>query len=194
MPRKILEFRYLLPVYIILLVVMFLLPYFSADGYSVFKNTTSQLGAQNAPNAWVMNMVFFLLGAACILEAWLHLRNFWFQKVILTIFGLGLIFIAFFQHAPITGSIPFNSLEDEIHSFFANVIGFAFTILAFSAAFITKSHVGKIMALLLGCISTILSALMFSLTTYTGILQRLMFILAFAWLIFFFEEVRTLEN
>lgn len=82
MPKSIARYRFLLPVYIFLILAMFLLPSFSVEGYSVLKNTTSHLGAQNAPYAWVMNVVFFMLGAACILEGWLHLHRFWFQKLI----------------------------------------------------------------------------------------------------------------
>lgn len=36
----------LLPVYLALLIVMFLLPRFNFEGYSILRNTTSHLGAQ----------------------------------------------------------------------------------------------------------------------------------------------------
>lgn len=186
------RFRYLLPAYVTLLIVIFLLPYYSAEGYSVIKNTTSQLGAQNSPKAWIMNTVFFLMGTVCILEGCLRLRNFWFQKAVLGIFGLALIMAAFFQHAPITDG-PFNHLEDQLHSIAATLVGFSFTALAFSAVFVVRFVLSRILAFSAGCISVVLSILMFSLPDYTGILQRLMFILAFAWLIYFFEHFRTAE-
>lgn len=189
--NKFLRLRYLLSAYVVMLIVMFLLPSFSVEGYSVLKNTTSHLGAQNAPYAWVMNVVFFMLGAVCILEGWLHLNRFWFQKLILTVFGLGLILTGIFQHAPINPGIPFNALEDSLHSVMATVVGFSFTILAFSAIFIAKSHISRFLALFSGCMAVIFSVLMFSLTDFTGILQRLMFIFSFAWLIFFLEEARA---
>lgn len=189
--NKFFRFRYLLTAYVALLIVMFLLPRYSVEGYSVLKNTTSHLGAQNAPFAWVMNTVFLLLGAACVMEGWLHLKDLWCQKLLLTVFGLGLVGLAFARHAPIVEGVPFSALEDQAHSVLATLIGFSFTILAFSAIFVAKAHLSRILALTAGCISVIISLLMFTLPDYTGILQRLMFIFAFAWLIFFLEEART---
>ncbi len=94
----------------------------------MIRHTTSQLGAQMTPNAWVMNTVFFLLGAACIIESWFYLKKYWFQKILLTIFGLSLIFTAIYQHAPVNLDLAYDLREDQLHSFFASVVGFSFTI------------------------------------------------------------------
>lgn len=88
--------RYLLYTFLLLLLIMFLLPFYSADTYSIVKNTTSHLGAQSTPNAWIMNLAFILAGISCILEAWLHLRKYWFHKMLLSIFGLSLMFTGIF--------------------------------------------------------------------------------------------------
>jgi hypothetical membrane protein len=182
----------ILPVYIILLLVMFILPYFSAEGYSILSNTTSQLGAQNTPNAWIMNITFGLLGLACIWEAIRYLKHYWFQKILLIIFGVGLIFTAIFQHAPITEGVPYNLLEDQIHSVSASIVGFSFTLFSFSVAFIEKTNRRRIIALFMGLLATGLSLLMFSVTDLAGVWQRLMFTASFAWIIFFFAcEKRT---
>lgn len=181
------QFRYLLATYIVLILVMFILPNYSSENYSLLKNTTSHLGAQNTQNAWVMNITFVLLGAACIIEAWINLQPYWFQKVFLTIFGAGLIMIAIYQHAPITEGIPYSVSEDNMHSFFATVVGFSFTSFAISAVFIEQSKIRRMLALLIGIISIVLSVLMFSMTNYMGLWQRLLFIISFAWLLFFME-------
>jgi len=177
----------ILPSYIILLLVMFILPFFSAAGYSILSNTTSQLGAQNTPNAWVMNITFGLLGLACIGEASLYLKEYWFQKILLIIFGLGLILTAIFQHAPINEAVAYNLLEDQIHSISASIVGFSFTIFSISVAFIEETNKRRIIALCMGLLATGLSFLMFSVTDLTGVWQRLMFTTSFAWLLFFFE-------
>lgn len=187
---KMQNIRFLLPVYIVLILVMLILPYYSAEGYSMFKHTTSHLGAQNTPNAWIMNIVFCLLGIACILEGLFHLRQYWVHKILLTIFGVGLILVGIFQHAPIVEEIPYNLSEDKMHSLFATVVGLSFTIFAISAAFIEKTNTKRILALLVGLIATGLSILMFSVIDFAGLWQRLMFIISFAWLIFFFEGMR----
>lgn len=170
---------------------MFILPFFSAEGYSILLNSTSQLGAQNTPNSWVMNITFGLMGFVCILEGLLNLKNHWIQIILLISFGLGLISTAIFQHAPINEAISYNLQEDKIHSIAATIIGFSFTLFAFSAAFIETSNKRRVLALLAGFLATGLSLLMFSVASYTGIWQRLMFIVSFGWIIFFFEARKT---
>ncbi|MBE0685244.1 MAG: DUF998 domain-containing protein [Anaerolineaceae bacterium] len=184
----------ILPVYIILLLVMFILPYFSAEGYSILSNTTSQLGAQNTPNTWIMNITFGLLGLVCIWEALRYLENYWFQKILLIFFGVGLIFTAIFQHAPITEGVPYNLLEDQIHSVSASMVGFSFTLFSFSIAFIEKTNKRRIVALFMGFLATGFSLLMFSITDLTGVWQRLMFTASFAWIIFFFAGRKSTKS
>ena len=41
--------EFLVPSYLILLLVIFILPFYSVESYSILKNTTSHLGAQHAP-------------------------------------------------------------------------------------------------------------------------------------------------
>ena len=182
------RFRYVLFAYVILLAVMFILPFFSAEGYSMLRHTTSQLGAQNTPFAWVMNTTFVLMGAACVLDGWRHLGHYWFQKILLTIFGLGLILTGIFSHAPITAGVPYSLAEDGYHSLFASVVGFSFTILAFSAVFIEDTNRSRVAALAIGIAATLLSMLIFNVSSYAGVWQRLMFITSFAWLLIFLKN------
>lgn len=185
--------RLLLPLYVLLLAVMFILPIFSMDGYSVIAHTTSQLGAQNTPHAWVMNITFMLLGIASILEGWHLLGAYYVQKSLLFLFGSGLIMTAIFQHAPIVDGMPYNMVEDQLHSIFASVVGFSFVLFAFSAAFIEPDLKRRWLALAVGMIASGLSLLMSMLGDYSGVWQRLIFMLSFAWLIFFFEDRRQLS-
>lgn len=184
------KINYLIPVFALLLFVMFILPFYSADGYLLFKNTTSHLGAQNTPNAWIMNTTFCLLGIATMIEGWIHLKKYYFQKIIIFIFGIGLIFTGFFHHAPIIEDIPYSIFEDQMHSIFATIVGFSFTLFAISVAFIEKETLNRIIAFLIGIVATGLSILMFYVPDYAGLWQRLIFNFSFAWLIYFFERRR----
>ncbi|MGO1060875.1 hypothetical protein ACTL32_17315 [Planococcus sp. FY231025] len=58
--------------YILFLLAAFGLPFFSFDGYSNARNTTSHLGAQGSPHSWFMNAVFVFLGARAI---WITFRS-----------------------------------------------------------------------------------------------------------------------
>ena len=176
----------LLPaVYILMLLVMFILPFFSVDEYSILKNTTSHLGAQGAPLAWVMNVVFALLGTASIIDGWGRLSNFWLHKVALVVFGTSLFLTAFFQHAPIVSDVGFNVLEDDLHSIFATITGFSFTFFAIASAFIESTRRRKIIAACVGITATLLSILIFNVDELAGVWQRMMFIIVFAWLMYF---------
>ncbi len=172
-------------VYIFMLLVVFILPFFSVDKYSIIKNTTSHLGAQGAPYAWVMNMIFALLGMATIVDGWMRLSNYWLHKVVLTIFGISLVLTAFFQHAPIIPEVEFNMLEDDLHSKFATITGFSFTFFTLAAAFIETTKRRRVIAIGMGIIAIFLSILIFNVAILAGVWQRMMFIIMFAWLMYF---------
>jgi hypothetical membrane protein len=164
---------------------MFILPFFSVDEYSILKNTTSHLGAQDAPYAWVMNVVFALLGIAAIVDGWMRLSKYWLHKVVLTIFGMSLVLTAFFQHAPIVPDVAFSELEDDLHSKFATITGFSFIFFAIAAAFIESTILRRVIAVGVGIIASFLSMLIFNMADLAGIWQRMMFIITFAWLMYF---------
>jgi len=188
---KLHKLRLILLFFIIMFLTFFILPHYSLEEYSILKHTTSHLGAQHSPNAWIMNISFILLGISCILESWFHLKRYWVHKILLIIFGSGLILVAIFQHAPIVEGTPYSQLEDTMHSIFATIVGISFTLFAFSAAFIEKTNKRRIFALLVGLMSIGFSMLIFSLVDLAGLWQRIMFILSFTWLSLFFEEMRT---
>jgi hypothetical membrane protein len=165
----------------------------SVDTYSIVKNTTSHLGAQNAPNAWIMNVTFVLVGISCVLESWLHLGEFCFHRILLSVFGLGLVFTGVFHHAPIIEGIVYNSMEDNLHSIFASIVGFSFTVYAISSAFIDKDVKHKVIDIIVGITATSLSVLMGYMPDYSGIWQRMIFIISFTWLILMLKRIDSLQ-
>ena len=187
------QLKYLIFAYILMWVVIFVLPFFSFESYSIIKNTTSHLGAQNAPNGWIMNLTFICLGLGSLLSGWNYLKGYFFHRIVLSVFSLALILAAFFQHAPIEAGIPFNETEDNLHSVLASITGFAFTLFAISSAFIVRKTQDKILALSAGIIATLLSLLMFQLESLMGVWQRGIFIGSFGWMIYFFSDFGRLE-
>ena len=177
--------------YILMILVIFILPFFSVEEYSILKNTTSHLGAQDAPHAWVMNATFALLGLATIIDGWKRLSNFWLHKATLIVFGISLVLTAFFQNAPIVPNVGFSVLEDNLHSIFATVVGFSFVFFTVSAAFIESTRRRKIIAVGIAITAMILSMLIFNLEELAGVWQRMMFIIMFAWLTYFLYSRRS---
>lgn len=182
---KYIKLGFLPTAYILMLLVIFILPVFSVDEYSILKNTTSHLAAQDAPNAWVMNSVFILLGLASIIDGWKRLSGFWLHKATIIVFGISLTLSAFFQHAPIVPDAEFSLLEDDLHSKLATIVGFSFVFFTISAAFIESTKERKTIAVGTAIIAMLLSFLIFNLDEFAGVWQRLMFIIMFAWLMYF---------
>ncbi|MDY0234985.1 MAG: DUF998 domain-containing protein [Gudongella sp.] len=182
------KYGYIKWAFIFLFSVMFLLPFFTAEGYSIIKHTTSELGAQNTPNSWIMNLAFFAMGFACIIEAIIYLKGYLIQKIILIIFGVALIAAGVFSHMPIDRSIDFSLNEDYYHSIASSLTGFSFTIFTIAAAFIEFPKRRSIIAILVGLIVVGLSLLMIFIPEYSGVWQRLIFTISFVWMIYFFRR------
>lgn len=181
--------------FLILLLVMFILPFFSAQGYSMVRHTTSELGAQFTPNSWIMNIIFMGLGVLCILEALFTLRSFKMHQMILMLFGLGLILSGIFKHMPIDPDLSYRIREDDLHSVASSLVGMSFTFFAISSIFIVHSKRNKMIALSMGVLALTISSFIFILPDYAGVFQRLMFISSFVWLFYFLTgrefEVKT---
>ncbi|NLW12236.1 MAG: DUF998 domain-containing protein [Clostridiaceae bacterium] len=112
----------------------------------------------------------------------------------LSVFGLGLMFTGIFHHAPIIAGITYNSIEDNLHSIFASIVGLSFTVYAISSAFIEKQVKHRVIDIIVGFTATILSMLMGYMPDYSGIWQRAIFIISFTWLIFMLERIRALSR
>ncbi|MBT8300475.1 MAG: DUF998 domain-containing protein [Maribacter sp.] len=179
--------EFLVPPYLILLLVIFILPFYSVESYSILQNTSSHLGAQHSPYAWVMNTTFVLLGLGTMLSGWPYLKGFGFHKLALLIFGFSLIGAAIYQHAPIIVGVTFDAKEDRMHSIFSSLTGASFTVFAIGAVFILRHRTAKISALSVGALAILLSVLIFTVPEFKGIWQRALFIVAFGWLIVLFN-------
>ena len=167
--------------YILFLLVSLLLPIFSFDGYSIISNTTSHLGAQGSPNAWIMNLTFIILALTTL---WIVLSTkVRFHQVFGFIFSLSLLITGLFRHGSLIEGYPSNLVFDQLHSIFATTTGISFVILSLGHGF-TSQGKQKTIGFLLAFGATLLSFAMMALPAYMGIFQRLMFILAFAWLFF----------
>lgn len=124
--------------YMLFVLVAFILPFFSFKGYSIINHTTSHLGAQGSPYAFIMNGMFVLLG---LLSFYTFFQTkVVFYQVIGGLFGISLALTGVFLHGPLVEGIVVNTLYDTLHSVFASTTGFSFTFLVFGHEFM---HTGK---------------------------------------------------
>ncbi|MFD1031379.1 DUF998 domain-containing protein [Metaplanococcus flavidus] len=171
-------------IFFLFLVVSNGMALFSFSGYSLLSNTTSHLGAKGSPNSWVMNSVFVALGTMAILVTF-H-TGVRYHQIVGAIFGLSLVMTGFFQHAPLIQSMSVNQLEDQIHSIFAGITGFSFTILAVDHTFISSGS-QRTAGIIMAIVAIVISLAMMNFPAIMGLLQRVMFVSAFGWLFFFLK-------
>lgn len=170
-----------LRIYILFVLTIFILPYFSFENYSILKHTTSHLGAQGSPNALWMNMTFVILALTTLIHFQVNQDP--SQRVLGSLFSLAFLFTGIFPHAPLVDYVEVNVQFDFLHSVFATLTGILFTLLAFSAVF-AKYTQKRNLSVIATTISILCSILMYFFPSYTGITQRILFVYAFYWILF----------
>lgn len=172
-------------VYSLMVIVMFVLPYFSAESYSILKHTTSQLGAQNTPNSLVMNGTFALLAFVAAYGGRITFKKDIFLLFLILVFSFSMFLTAVFSHAPISSDVQFSQSEDSLHSLFSSLTGFSFIFFAISYAFSQKEKRKSIRAISVAVLASVLTVLIFQFPELAGIWQRAIFLTTFYWLFFF---------
>lgn len=167
-----------------LVLVMLLLPLWSFEGYSVVEHTTSHLGAQGSPNAWVMNATFLVVGVAGQFAGWRKLGSHPLALLLLSLFAISLVLTGLYRHAPVIEGVEANDFEDRRHSLFATTTGIGFVAFAVSMAFISRVSRDRAIAAVVAGAATLLSLAMAVWPDLAGLLQRAMFLMAFVWLIY----------
>jgi hypothetical membrane protein len=181
------EILILVAAYALLILVMFILPFFSTSEYSIIRNTLSELGAQNTQNAWIMNFTFVSLGIGSIIAGWRYFEGFAFQRLFLFLFGISLTLAAFFNHAPVNTLTQYKIPEDGWHSYFIFTSGLTFIILTVASTFMFKKQADKLLATITGISAIFLSVLMSEAAQMAGVWQRLFFIISLGWMIYTFK-------
>lgn len=159
-------------------------PLLMPAGYSWVQHTISESAAQGLAGAWLARLGFLLFGLAVI---WLTntLNTTWARGVVWlhTAFGVCMIATAAFSHKPWLIGVPYDRIEDALHSFTATAMGFAFT-LALVFRLLQRSQHDKLGRTLDGIAiiaATAIPLLMFTNTMIAGLVQRLMFLISYLW-------------
>lgn len=115
--------------------------------------------------------------------AWSHAS--WTPAARFAHFGFGILMTvtAMASAKPWLAGVPFDAAEDRIHSFAATAMGFAFAlgILAVVLGHRGSSRPIRALDLIAILASIVIPLSMTALPEYAGILQRLMFIVAYVW-------------
>ncbi len=159
-------------------------PLLMPPGYSWLTHTTSESAAQALEGAWLARLGFILFGLTVIWLAsfktavWARAAV-WFHLA----FGVCMVGTAAFSHSPWLAGVPFDPVENFLHSLTATVLGFAF---AFGVVvrFLQREKgdkMGRLLDVTAVAAATFLPLLMATQPDIIGLLQRAMFLVAYLW-------------
>jgi hypothetical protein len=150
------------------------------SSYSWVEHTTSEAGAQGVDGAWIARagFVLFAVGVAGVVSG---ARRLW-NKVAMSahaVFSLCMVGVAVFSARSWVGTASFDSAEDLAHSIAATVMGFAFAIGVVAVA-VGRGR-PRPLDLVAVAASVVVPGAMTVLGSVEGLLQRLMFAVAYLW-------------
>ncbi|WP_420628747.1 DUF998 domain-containing protein [Candidatus Leptofilum sp.] len=151
--------------------------------YDWLQHTTSESAAQGVEGAWLARLGFMILGLTVI---WLSvlLREQWSQPVRLPHLAFGVLIVgaAVFSSKPWLPELPFDPVEDWLHSFAASAMGFAFA-LGITLRWWKRPWQSKMRLLDMVAVaaSVVIPLSMSLLPDWDGLLQRIMFAIAYLW-------------
>lgn len=161
-----------------------LAPLAMPDGYSWILHSTSESAAQGLSGAWVARLGFLLFGLGVLWLAASPVRG-WgvWASLMHGCFGVMMLGTAAFSHRPWLPGVPFDPVEDLLHSATATCMGFAFAIGVVLVA-LNRPRAEALSRLFdaVAVLASVVLPLAMSLgTPYTGVLQRSMFLMAYVW-------------
>jgi hypothetical membrane protein len=173
--------------YIMMLLTMFLLPLLGVPEYSIIRNSLSELGAQYAPGAWIMNLIFVSLALGSVIAGWGFFEGFVLHRIVLILFGISFSLMAFFNHAPVDPDIQYNVKEAGLNAYFTCTAALSFIILSIATGFILEKQHDRQLAIVTGMSVIFLSVLISEADLAAGIWQRMIYIISFGWMIYSFK-------
>ena len=159
-------------------------PLLLPEGYSWLTHTTSQAAAQGIQGAWLARLGFLAFGLAVIwlssavVGAWAR-GMVWLQLS----FGVFMVATAAFSHRPWIDGVSFDPVEDALHSFTATAMGFAFALGVLLRLFQrwNSDRLGRMLDVTALLFATVVPLVMLYQSDIAGLVQRLMFLVAYAW-------------
>ena len=170
-------------------------PLVLASSYSWIEHTTSESGAQGVNGAWMARAGFLLFGFAVF---WIshQRRKDWGQPATAfhVVFGISMAAVAAFSLRSWESGAVFDPTEDLLHSVFATLMGFAFAfgVTAVAIHLRRKGIPWRALDIIAVVASVVLPIGMSMYGQVDGILQRLMFAIAYLW--YGREAVRTPQS
>ena len=177
--------RILIPsLLIISAILIFTAPLAMPDDYSFISNVISESAAQRVEGAWIARLGFILFGLAVMWQS-IALRRQWAAGAYWChlAFATFMISTAAFSHKPWLESIPYDEVEDLLHSFTATAMGFAFSFGVLFRLLQRKidERNKKLFDILALVIATVIPLVGSYVPSIGGLVQRALFTIAYIW-------------
>lgn len=158
-------------------------PILMPDSYSIVEHSVSESAAQGVEGAWLARTGLLLLGFAVLTLAGLAGRR-WgkWGRAAHRSYGVAIIASAVFAHMP-WEQAPFDRFEDTLHSLASFAVGLAFVVGVIAVAVMrgTTWSPARVYDLVALVASVVIPLVMFNLTGVAGLVQRVMFAIAYIW-------------
>ena len=166
------------------LICFALAPLLMPDSYSILENAVSESAAQGVENAWLARTGFLLFGSGVLLLTRLNGAR-WgiWGRPAFRIYGIAMIAAAAFSHMP-WENVPYDVFEDYLHSVAASTVGAAFTIgvaLVSLHRGLPALHPRRFVDVIAILAAIGISMLIFNAEELAGLVQRIMFAIAYVW-------------
>jgi len=161
-------------------------PLLLPPSFSWIAHTTSESAAQGIVGAWLARMGFLFWGFGVLWEVRLNRSRWdkWTVRLHLA-FGVFMIATAAFSARSWVAEARFDPIEDTLHSFTSMAMGFAFALGVLGAMLhkMRQGSRGVAFDVIAMAIATLIPICMAIWGDVDGLLQRLMFLIAYAWYI-----------
>jgi hypothetical protein len=159
-------------------------PLLMPESYNWIVHTTSESGAQGIEGAWLARAGFVLYGLAVLLLS-VYSRKRWPSVAVLlhVMFGIGMIGNAIFSSKPWEATLPFDLMEDTLHSLMSGLVGTAFSVGVVVMYFQRgpADKLSKLFDVFAVLVSVAVTVAMMGQLGIDGLIQRLMFLVSYLW-------------
>lgn len=158
-------------------------PLLMPASYSIVEHSISESAAQGVEGAWLARLGFLMFGLAVLLLASIA-GDRWgmWGRIAHRVWGVSMIGAAVFSHMPWLDT-PYDAFEDTLHSIASFAVGMAFIVGVLLVTFQRGPGRGLVRVfdwIAIG-IALVVPLIMFNLTDVAGVVQRVMFAVAYLW-------------
>lgn len=188
------EARFVLLLLVGSVVSVLIAPLLMPASYSIVEHSISESAAQGVEGAWLARLGFLMFGLAVLLLASIAGDRWGIGgRIVHRVWGVSMIAVAVFSHMPWLDT-PYDAFEDTLHSIASFAVGMSFIAGVLIVSFRRGPDSGLVRVfdwIAIG-IALVVPLIMFNLTGVAGVVQRVMFAVAYLW--YGFEASRIARN